>query len=53
MEWLGGYPTDDGNFMAVSLFDNKQKGKLYNVDDSVFFDNFIFGFNLVFELNTY
>ena len=41
LEWLGGYPIDDGDFMAVSLFENKQKGKLYNVDDSVMFDNFI------------
>ena len=40
-EWLGGYPRSKGDYMAVSLVDDKRKGKLYNVDDSVTFDNFI------------
>ena len=39
--WLGGYPKDNGNFMAVALFDNAQSGKLYNVDDATLFNEFI------------
>ena len=39
--WLGGYPKDNGNFMAVALFDNAQSGKLYNVDDATLFKEFI------------
>ena len=40
-EWLEGYPKPDGQFIAVSLEDDQQNGKLFNVDDSVTIHSFI------------
>ena len=40
-EWLGNYPQKNKDFMAVVLSDNRQSGKLYNVDESVTFSDFI------------
>ena len=40
-KWLGGFPRSKGDYMAVSLFDNQQNGKLYNVEDSFTFNSFI------------
>ena len=39
--WLGGYPKENLDFMAVVLSDNRQSGKIYNVDDSKTFSDFI------------
>ena len=39
--WLGDYPKENGDFMAVVLSDDGQSGKIYNVDALTIFNKFV------------